>query len=187
MQLAECKIDDVRTFLGRSEKGVYIAAIAKDGLAVLRVWTLSESGGQIEWVPKHQSNLKINTYSWWMDNNKLDDSKFWSLDLQPEYWMFHLDNGRKNQDVSLEQNVSWNSDDDNIVDVLDDEQDDHGYVKFLGFHPYKEVIFLCCDGNAVACHLNRPKVQYLGTVCLAGIYNRGIRESFVYMPCLIGD
>jgi hypothetical protein len=184
IQLAECKNGDVRTFLGRSEKGVYIAAIVEDGLAKLRVWSLSESDGQMERVPKHQSNLKINTYSWCMDNNKFDDSKFWILDLEPQYWMFHHDNGRNKQDVSLEQNVSWNSDDDNIiVDVLDDEREGHGYVNFLGFRPYKEVIFLCCDSNAVAFHLNSPKVQYLGTVYLVGIYDLESAKNIKLLLC----
>jgi hypothetical protein len=187
IELAECKIDDVRTFLGRSKKGVYIAAIAENGLdVILRVWALSESGGHMEWVPKDQSNLKINTYFWWLENNTFGEPKYWILDLEPKYWMFDLDNGRKNQDVSLEQNVCWNSDDDNIVNISDDKHEILPYVKFLGFHPYKEVIFLCSDdGNAVAFHLNSTKVQYLGTVHLA--YNCGIRESFVYTPCLFGD
>ncbi|KAG0530857.1 hypothetical protein BDA96_05G223300 [Sorghum bicolor] len=174
---------------GRSEKGVYMAAITQECLPILRVWTLSESsGGHMEWVPKHQSNLKINAHFWCVENNNFDELKYWNLDLDPEYSMFGLDNGRKNQDVSLEQNVSWNSDDDNIVDISDDKHEIHPYVNFLGFHPYKEVIFLSRDSYAaVAFHLNSPKIQYLGTVHLAGTYNRGIRESFVYTPCLIGD
>jgi hypothetical protein len=60
IDLAECK-SDVRSFLGRSEKGVYFAAI--DPMDNLRVWILgSESSDQTGWVPKHQSKLK--TYSW---------------------------------------------------------------------------------------------------------------------------
>ena len=41
IDLAECKSDDVRSFLGRSEKGVYFAAI--DPMDILRVWILRES------------------------------------------------------------------------------------------------------------------------------------------------
>ena len=40
IDLAECK-NDVRSFLGRSEKGVYFAAI--DPMDILRVWILRES------------------------------------------------------------------------------------------------------------------------------------------------
>jgi hypothetical protein len=139
----------------------------------------------MEWVPKDQSNLKINTWSWSSQNDDFDELKYWILDLELQYWKFDLNDGRKNQDIPLvEQNVCWDSDDDNIVDVSDDEEDVLPYVKFLGFHPYKEVIFLCSNGYAVAFHLNSPKVQYLGTVHPRE-YHRGIRESFVYTPCLI--
>jgi hypothetical protein len=159
---------------------VYIAAIANDALVKLRVWTLNESSDRTEWVPK--SNLKINTYSWMLENSKFDEPKYWTLDLKPKYWMFsRCDNGRKSQDVSLEQNVCWNSDDDNIVDVSEDQQEGYGYVKFLGFHPYKEVIFLCTDNyTAVAFHLNTRKVQYLGIVHLAGTYNRVLTNLFIH-------
>jgi hypothetical protein len=43
---------DIRSFLGRWETGVHIAAIAGDGLPRLRVWTLSESSNHMEWMPK---------------------------------------------------------------------------------------------------------------------------------------
>jgi hypothetical protein len=143
--------DGVQSFLGRSEKGVYIAAIATVGLGKLRVWTLVESGDQTEWVPKDQINLKINTHTWWVKKKKLDKMKYWILDLD--------NNGMKNQEVSLEQNICWNSDDDNIIDDSDDEEEGFEYIKFLGFHPYKEVIFLCAYRcYAVAFQLNCPKV-----------------------------
>jgi hypothetical protein len=76
-----------------------------------------------------------------------------------------------------------------IADASDDEEEGSGgYVVFLGFHPYKVVIFLCHGGYAaVACSLNNSKVQYLGPIHLGDTYNRGERESFVYTPCLIGD
>ncbi|KAF8765883.1 hypothetical protein HU200_008071 [Digitaria exilis] len=56
-----------------------------------------------------------------------------------------------------------------------------------GFHPFKEVIFLCNKDSAVACHMNSSKVQYLGLIGLEGLYDSDERESFVYTPCLIGD
>ncbi|CAO2146383.1 unnamed protein product [Urochloa humidicola] len=174
IDLAECK-NNVRSFLGRSEKGVYIAAI---DAAQLRVWTLTESADQTGWVSKHHSNLKTN--SWWSHQQKCHELEYdgpWTLDIRS--------NNKRNQ------YDCWNSDDDDIIDVSDDDEEDscdtYAYVKFLGFHPYKEVIFLYREGIAVACHLNSSKVQFLGPAHLGGIYNRGQRESFVYTPCLIGD
>lgn len=54
IDLAECKSnDDVWSFLGRSEKGVYFAAI--DHMGELRVWILSESNDGSGWVTGCQS------------------------------------------------------------------------------------------------------------------------------------
>ncbi|CAL4990389.1 unnamed protein product [Urochloa decumbens] len=149
IDLAECK-NNVRTFLGRSEKGVYFAAID----ARLRVWKFTESGDQTGWVSKHHSNLK--TYSWWLHEQKYDGP--WTLDINSSK--------KRNQQVSLKQDVCWNSDDDDIIDVSDDEDDScdtYAYVTFLGFHPYKEVIFLCREGTAVAWILEQLKGSIFGS------------------------
>ena len=174
IDLAECK-NDVRSFLGRSKDGVYFGAINDD--AKLRVWMFTESYDQIGWVSKHESNLKTNSWSlheWNCDELEYDAP-----------WIMDIANKKRYKEVSLQQDVCWNSDDGDIIDVSDDEEEScFSYVRFLGFHPYKEVVFLCDEGIAVACHLNSSKVQYLGPIHLGGIYNRGDRESFVYTPCL---
>ena len=102
----------------------------------------------------------------------------------------HGESETEDEEASQEGgSMEWNSDDDGIIDPADDE---NGYcyyarqcVFFLGFHPYKEVIFLDVMGDPVACHLGSGKVQYLG-VLHPGCYNRGSYEAFVYTPCLIG-
>ncbi|KAG2563963.1 hypothetical protein PVAP13_8KG377104 [Panicum virgatum] len=114
IDLAECK-NDVRSFLGRSEKGVYFAAI--DPMDILRVWILRESMDQTVWVPKHHSKLK--TYSWLLHEQKCDKLRY------DARWILDIPNKRR-------------------------------------LHPY------------------------LGPILhLAGAYNRGQREAFVYTPCLI--
>lgn len=171
----ECKYNDVRSFIGRSEKGVYFAAI--DSMGGLRVWILSESNDQIGWVSKHHGNLD-KTKSVWSRKDKYDAP-----------WIMDNNHRKKKQEVSQQHDVCWDSDDDDIIDVSDDVAQDYDYVwvKFLGFHPYKEVIFLCRGGYlAMAYHFNSSKVQYLGPISL-GTYHHGERESFVYTPCLIGD
>ena len=183
IDLAECK-GDVRSFLGRSEKGVYFAAI--DPMDILRVRVLSESSDQTAgWVSRYHS--KLNTYSWWLHELKRDELKYnapWILDVPNEK--------RSQKEVSLRRDACWNSDDDDD-DVTDDSSDDEeegfgdGYIKFLGFHPYKEVIFLCRAAYAaVAFSLNSSKFQCLGSIHPRD-YNRGQRDAFVYTPCLIGD
>ena len=129
---------------------------------------------------------KLNTYSWWLHEQKCDElNASWILDIR---------NKKRSQEVasSVQQDACWNSDvdDGSTIDASDDEEKGSWwYVEFQGFHPYKEVIFLCHGGSAaMACCLNSSKVQYLGDINLGGgTYNRGEREAFVYTPCLIGD
>jgi len=83
------------------------------------------------------------------------------------------------------RDVGWDSDDDNVIDTAGVGVGMCEIIRFLGFHPYKEVIFLDVMGDPVACHLGSGKVQYLG-VLHPGCYNRGSYEAFVYTPCLIG-
>uniref|UniRef100_A0A0E0ASF1 Uncharacterized protein n=1 Tax=Oryza glumipatula TaxID=40148 RepID=A0A0E0ASF1_9ORYZ len=78
----------------------------------------------------------------------------------------------------------WNSDDDNIIGDLD-ESEEKGwrfpkFFDFLGFHPYKEVVYLMHSSGNLEC----SKVQYLGQN-LVNEYNRGMEMSFPYTPCLV--
>ncbi|KAF8672941.1 hypothetical protein HU200_049135 [Digitaria exilis] len=170
---------DVRSYLGRSENGVYFAAI--DGMDTLWVWILGEYGDEMEWVPKHQVNL--NARSWWLHEQRYDKLKY------DEPWILDKYNKEKYRKVSAQRKVCWDSDEDDIIDASDDKEEEiySGSVKILGFHPFKEVIFLCNKDSAVACHMNSSKVQYLGLTGLEGLYDSDERESFVYTPCLIGD
>ena len=103
----------------------------------------------------------------------------------------HGESETEDEEASQEGgSMEWNSDDDGIIDPADDENDYYNYyaryrVTFLGFHPYKEVVFLGMGNSGVACHLDTGKVQDLG-VLDPGCYNRGPYESFVYTPCLMG-
>lgn len=169
-------------YLGKSEKGVNFATIRKYN-NLLRVWNLSESSGPIDWVLKHTIEL--------------DESTLWAAARFYQHkingpWILEDDNNDdvENKMVPLKQNTEWNSDDD---DVMSDEggcEDQYGHIYFLGFHPYKEVIFLGLSFIGVAYHLNSSKVQYPGKLrpkdyCTA--YSNGIYESFMYTPCMIGE
>ncbi|CAN6363637.1 unnamed protein product [Urochloa humidicola] len=88
--------------------------------------------------------------------------------------------------VSQGHKRDWNSDDDSITDIEEEDIWFQRHDDFLGFHPYREVIFLRGSGNsAVAYHLNSKKAQYLGDLG-PRCYNRGLFDSFLYTPCLIG-
>ncbi|KAL6654602.1 hypothetical protein ACP70R_008067 [Stipagrostis hirtigluma subsp. patula] len=127
---------------GRSEEGVYLATVHQDNCQLL-VWILKElRGGMMEWVTKHQSDLKpcvrwttlVSTYG-----DKLHTGP----------WILHAcDNGDKKRNTLQDRDVEWSSDEDNIVrnacikdrtllwkKVNEGPRDE---VHFLGFHPYKE-------------------------------------------------
>ncbi|TVT97605.1 hypothetical protein EJB05_57144, partial [Eragrostis curvula] len=156
-----------------SEKGVYFAAIYK---WQLRVWILTESSpDRTEWIVKHDRVLKPNSWSAVAhDYHRIKFEGPWILDDYEK---------RKTR-----ADFDWSSDDDDVIQTVDwyensndDEDMNPDTFHVLGFHPYKEVIFLTTCGLAVAYHLNSIKVQFLGILSPID-YNRGLTDSFVYTP-----
>ncbi|KAM3392647.1 hypothetical protein ACQJBY_013677 [Aegilops geniculata] len=93
----------------------------------------------------------------------------------------------------VEEKFEWDSENDNILlkeDVVDARG--NGYFDILGFHPYKEIVFLGVSMyRGIAYHLKDSKVQDLGylhpTTCHLALSNECfITESFPYTPCLTG-
>jgi hypothetical protein len=91
--------------------------------------------------------------------------------------------------MQMEENMEWNSDDDNVVNIEDKYCGINIY--FLGFHPYKEVVFLGLSPSVgVAYHLRSSKIQYLGNMRPKDYYrahSNGLYEAYIYTPCLIGE
>jgi hypothetical protein len=106
-----------------------------------------------------------------------------------------------------EESTEWNSDE----DVEEQDMADHCYledskksvvekklkwnVKILGFHPYKEILFLSASEQAgLAYRLNSSKIEDLGNihpkdyVFFKQLSNEQARiKSFPYTPCLIEE
>ncbi|TVT97596.1 hypothetical protein EJB05_57135 [Eragrostis curvula] len=171
---AEC-YNDVKSFLGRSEKGVYFAAIYR---RQLRVWILNEALDQTEWILKHDRVLKPDDWCGVVRRGDYFQTKLdgpWVLD--------------ENEKSKTRDDVEWSSDDDDVIQTRDwNENTNEGYMypdtfHVLGFHPYKEVVFLTTLSLAVAYHLNSSKVQFLGILSPKD-HNYGVTDSFVYTPCL---
>ncbi|KAK1601118.1 hypothetical protein QYE76_007966 [Lolium multiflorum] len=168
--------------LGKSEKGVYFATV-QHGYQ-LRVWILHESGGQMSWELKHHTNLNpsvtIN-----LNHPKGIDHKTWFL---------YGDNDEEGTNGMPESDkFEWNSDDDNVLNI-EDGYEFYSYVSILGFHPYKEIVFLELSSfKGVAYHLKNSKVskvQYLGKLRpkdYTHLQTNGIYESFPYTPCMVGE
>ncbi|KAF7041992.1 hypothetical protein CFC21_051697 [Triticum aestivum] len=163
-------------YLGKSEKGVYFATIHDEYL--FRVWILNESCCQISWALKH--HIDLNPWATIYLNQPKGIDKTWFL------------YGDNNEDgTNGDENFEWNSDDDNVLNIEDDYEPFYSHVSILGFHPYKEIVFLEVSSfRVVAYHLNSSKVQYLGRLRPKDYYQsftNGIYESFLYTPCMIGE
>uniref|UniRef100_R7W5D3 Uncharacterized protein n=1 Tax=Aegilops tauschii TaxID=37682 RepID=R7W5D3_AEGTA len=161
-----------RHYLGRLEEDVYFAKIHDQ----IRIWTLSESSAQVDWVFKNSIDLaNISSLSpkgickpWILDNNHV------------------LDKYGNNKSLAG-QCFDWSWDDDNILNT-----NERGHLRgnfLIGFHPCKETaFFLVGYYDVVAYHLNTSKVQYIGYLRPnSDCPTLGIDESFLYTPCMIGD
>ncbi|KAL6649703.1 hypothetical protein ACP70R_013927 [Stipagrostis hirtigluma subsp. patula] len=173
-----------RTHLGRSEKGVYFAAV--HDYTQLRVWILDESRGHLEWLLKHHADLGP-----YLSHPAIRSSYHERTDGP---WILEDDNNDKYDNKMLPKDSSeWDSDEDNILDGEGSnivEEYFPGIDNILGFHPYKEIVFLNQSFTAIAYHLNNSKLQYLGKLYPNDYYGRlsaGIYESFLYTPCMIGE
>lgn len=138
-------------YLGRSEKGVYCALN-------MRVYILNESKGKMEWVCKSIIGLS---------HQQIDRPGPWTLQ-DINYHESHNEYEDGNDEAIVEQKFEWDSDNDSVIDTEGRDKCHFSYGRyftFLGFHPYKEVVFLSDTlSRGLAYHLNSSKVQDLGNL-----------------------
>uniref|UniRef100_I1PED1 F-box domain-containing protein n=2 Tax=Oryza glaberrima TaxID=4538 RepID=I1PED1_ORYGL len=203
-------------FFGRSKNGVHYALMDRDQR--LRIWFLNESCGQKMWELKHDKNISFllkrhdkygqNDGPWTLhyfdycenyDQNDIDAhyKGYINEDYNEECKHFEAAsyedrNGNSIRNVIVPINkFEWDSDNDSILDIenMNDEHRDT-FFSILGFHPYKEVIFLNRQmERGLAYHFNSSKIQYLGKT-FPECYHSEVHEmyaSFVYTPCWIGE
>ncbi|KAL6627676.1 hypothetical protein ACP70R_031402 [Stipagrostis hirtigluma subsp. patula] len=161
--------------LGRSEKGVYCAL--DDNMSV---YILNESHGRTEWALK--GVIRIGD-----QEVETDRSGPWTLqDINYHESQDEHEDG--NDEAIVEQKFEWDSDSENVINigVRGNNQFD-SYFTVLGFHPYKEVVFLSDMRRGFAYHLNSSKVQDLGNLyptdygTCVGVQPY-IQPSFPYTP-----
>uniref|UniRef100_A0ACD5YD05 Uncharacterized protein n=1 Tax=Avena sativa TaxID=4498 RepID=A0ACD5YD05_AVESA len=170
--------------LGRSENGVYLAAI--NWHRRLRVWILVELHGEIEWVLKHDNNLD-HMLSRGMYDPQVQGP--WRIE-DINYNSDHSTSEVNMQEAAEEDKFEWNSDNENTLDMtLQVGKCYTGDITILGFHPYKEVIFLNKSvTRGLAYHLNSSKIEDLGNIYpkdYSAMY-MFVEQSFPYTPCWIG-
>ena len=165
-------------YLGKSVKGVYCAVHHLTSHFV--IYILDESSGKMEWVFKDSCSIEPCQI--------IDGPGPWTLqDINNQEQGFEYEDG--NNEAVEEDRFEWDSDNDNVIETNSrGKYNSGGYIDFLGFHPYKEVIFLSHTlRRGLAYHLNSSKIQDLGNLhptnygTEAGI-QPFIRESFPYTP-----
>uniref|UniRef100_A0A0D9XMA4 Uncharacterized protein n=1 Tax=Leersia perrieri TaxID=77586 RepID=A0A0D9XMA4_9ORYZ len=134
------------------------------------IYILDESCGEVKWVSRHFCYLGPI-----VGRERIDRPR--SLILQ-EY-----------EDVTVEGKFDWDSDnDDVIVPEAEREFVSNDTFTFLGFHPYREIVFLSENSiGGLAYHLSSSKVQSLGHLCPKHDEERTsiepvIEACFLYTP-----
>lgn len=170
---------DSNIYLGRSQKGIYCTFLENPHL----IYILDESYGEMKWVVKHHIRSMVGlVFQQFGGPWILQDNNHHSYEDLDEY-------GRESGEAIEEQKFEWDSDNDNVIDTsVRTYSGPYAEITFLGFHPYKEIVFLSDRiTRGVAYHLTTGKVQDLGNLCPKH-YGTGmgiqpfIEESFIYTP-----
>jgi hypothetical protein len=175
--------DKCVAYLGKSQRGVYLASVSEGNTwPWLRVWLLDVSGSEMGWVLKSDVSLQMveNFTSAYTDKYDMP-------------WILHEDQEHVRTAWVEEDESQWDFESGTVlheksnyktttsrVEEEDDESEwDYKEVDFLGFHPYKEILFLRVSSSrvVVSYHLNSSKVQELG---ILEAYNMDI--SIPYTP-----
>lgn len=99
-------------------------------------------------------------------------------------------------DELVDETFHWDSDNDNVLEP--GNISNVGYIDFLGFHPFKEVVFLTTYKfkRVLAYNWSTSKLQDLGKVFpkfyldvgRRGFYqNTMVTRTFPYTPCRMGE
>ncbi|KAF0928665.1 hypothetical protein E2562_006098 [Oryza meyeriana var. granulata] len=140
-------------YLGQSEKGVYCASF--NHIGGVCIYILNESCGEMDWAFKHLCGL-------WpiLECGRIDGCGSWTLQEYEE------DGGNEatvngESEATVEAKFDWDSDNGDVI--VPGPRNYHcgdNRVSFLGFHPYKEVVFLSENfSQGLTYHLNSSKIQ----------------------------
>jgi hypothetical protein len=156
--------DKCVAYLGKSQRGVYHASVSEGNTwPWLRVWLPDVSGSEMGWVLKSDVSLQMvenftSAYTdmpWVVSEHKEHVRTAWVEEEEESEWDFE-------SGIVLNEK----SNDKTTTSGVEEEESEWYYkeVDFLGFHPYKEMVFLRVSSSrvVVSYHLNSSKVQELG-------------------------
>ncbi|KAJ1274850.1 hypothetical protein BS78_05G091600 [Paspalum vaginatum] len=182
---------DGEFYLGKSTKGIYCASFFQVG-AQLRVWFLNDRCGDCpaEWVLKHDRDIFPI-----LPNLDYDEQCDGPWILQAFHYWGH-DPYSDVEDINkaiVEEKFEWDSDNDSVLKPGNRSKD--CYIVFIGFHPFKEVVFLSDKFDRVlAYNWRSSKLQDLGKLFPKfytdhdlHYHHPMLKDSFPYTPCWLGE
>jgi hypothetical protein len=159
-----------RLYLGKSKKGLYCALISQDRRPQLQIWLLTESCGIMTWGLKIDVSLVQLVARF---------PRVYDDEGNTGPWILHEGNCDEDAEGTLvEDNFEWVFDNGIIHETEDKVERCHGLVDFLGFHPFKEIVFLWVSRRAIAYDFSSSKVHDLGQLDV-----ECFGECFPYTPC----
>lgn len=112
------------------------------------------------------------------------------MNLQDGTYAYDDDDQEENskEPTAAEKDSDWDSDADNAADIDLERVEKYScpYFEVLGFHPYREIVFLVVSKKVVAYYFNSSKIQHLGELRIRHCYQI-IEEGFIYTPTWIGE
>ncbi|KAF8661063.1 hypothetical protein HU200_057161 [Digitaria exilis] len=174
-----------RLSIGKSEKGVYSVLVEQ---SQIKVWILDETNGQFMWVSKQLDGQLPELQDRSFLLSQLESHGRWVLQAISSHYYTGPDAGF--QPAEPDQ-FEWDSDNDNILPENGNTTSYKKFITFIGFHHFKEVIFLNDSMvRVLAYHLNSSKIQDLGYAYpedeLYDLLDNQIiclEASFPYTPC----
>jgi hypothetical protein len=140
---------------------------------------------EIKWELKHDNNLN-DMLSGGMYDQEVQGP--WIME-DVNYNFYHSTSLTNMEEAEEKDAFEWNSDNENTLDIrLRVRKHYHPSIEILGFHPYKEVIFLHESvDRGLAYHLNNSKIEDLGSIYPKHYVSMfsSIEQSFPYTPCWI--
>jgi len=184
-------------YLGKSKAGVYSASVILSECR-LQVWYLDESCyRQPAWVLRCDKNLKPLLQPWRSYQERNGDGPWRLLYLDQEdhgarYYDDDGDQGQLEWSSDVEDGATGSNGDDGKDDIDDSWEKRFWrgtiWTAFLGFHPFKEVIFLHLSvQRGIAYHLDSSTIQDMGTLQIdRRDTTHRILLPFPYTPCWMG-
>jgi hypothetical protein len=171
------------SILASYDRGVHYVTINE---LHLQVWMLTEStNGQLGWTLAHNANLKPIRFlkppnvTWGFIGsrggpfNLIEDGRYGNVE----------DGGAGPYD----SDYSWNSDEDNFVDVVDGNTLARCVdCRVIGFHPHKNALILLLHWAVIVYHLETFGTQFLGNESEFmddPLGNSCVNGSFIYRGC----